>query len=235
MQDCFSKPPLLHAKAATETRMKAFFFAVLGVLMTMGLIVLDAGDGVAEPSPASRTDVGAVERVANRAEAAFADRVRRLQPASALYFLDLLRTGPKARLSARLEDGSVVTMGENAELAIDEFVYAPGETRAITLRSLKGALLFIGEKLFGGESEVRIRTPVAILGVRGTEVWVGPIDCATGVLVIDGEVRVGSGKGVVTLGPGEGTMIGEDGSLSAPKTWGQGKVERALAMVALGD
>ncbi|MGB5832195.1 MAG: tRNA (N6-threonylcarbamoyladenosine(37)-N6)-methyltransferase TrmO [Thiohalocapsa sp.] len=32
-------------------------------------------------------------------------------------------------------------MGENAELAIDEFVYRPGETRDIMLRALKGALL----------------------------------------------------------------------------------------------
>lgn len=104
-------------------------------------------------SSSRRADVGEVERVANRAEAAFADRVRRLQPASALYYLDMLRTGPEARRSARLEDVSVVTMGENAELAIEEFVYAAGEI----------------------------------------------------------------------------------GSLSAPKTWGQGKVARALAMVALQE
>jgi len=215
--------------------MKPVFFPVLGVFLAIGLIVLDSDHGAAEPAAASRADVGEVDRVANRAEASFAERIRRLQPAATLYYLDHLRTGPDARLRARLEDGSVVTMGENAELAIDEFVYTPGETRDITLRLLKGALLFIGEKLFGGDTAVQIRTPVAILGVRGTEIWVGPIDGATGVLVLDGEVRVGSGKGVVVLGPGEGTMIDDDGSLSAPKTWGQGKVERALAMVALRD
>lgn len=124
-------------------------------------------------------------------------------------------------------------MGEHAELAIDEFVYSEGETRNITLRLLKGALLFVGEKLFGGENQVQIRTPVAILGVRGTEVWVGPIDGATGVLVIDGEVSVGSAKGVVILGPGEGTMISDEGAVSPRKTWGAAKVARALEMVSL--
>jgi hypothetical protein len=131
--------------------------------------------------------------------------------------------------------GRWLPWGENAELAIDEFVYTERKTREITLRAVKGALLFIGEKLFGGDSEVQIRTPVAILGVRGTEVWVGPIDGATGVLVIDGEVSVGSAKGVVVLGPGEGTMISDDGTLSPRKTWGEGKVARALEMVTLSD
>lgn len=208
---------------------------LLGVLLSTASIAATPAQDSADPAGASRNDVGLVDRVENRAEAAFAERVRQLQLQSPVYFLDLLRTGPDARLSARLEDGSVVTMGENAELAIDEFVYTEGETREITLRAIKGALLFIGEKLFGGESEVQIRTPVAILGVRGTEVWVGPIDGATGVLVIDGEVSVGSANGVVILGPGEGTMIGDDGTLSPRKSWGQAKVSRALAMVALGD
>jgi hypothetical protein len=51
------------------------------------------------------------------------------------------------------------------------------------------------------------------------------------VLVIDGEVSVGSGKGTVILGPGEGTMVAADGTLSPVKTWGAAKVERALEMV----
>ncbi|MFB1488166.1 MULTISPECIES: hypothetical protein [unclassified Thiocapsa] len=34
------------------------------------------------------------------------------------------------RLIARLEDGSMVIMGENAELAIDDFVYTEGESGA---------------------------------------------------------------------------------------------------------
>lgn len=218
---------------------------VLGALLALALSSMIPSQGSAETTAISgaktgqadlgRASVGLVDRVEQRAEAAFAERVRRLREQSTVYFLDRLRTGPNARLSARLADGSMITMGENAELAIDEFVYTEGETRSITLRAIKGALLFIGEKLFGGDSEVQIRTPVAILGVRGTEVWVGPIDGATGVLVIDGEVSVGSAKGVIILGPGEGTMISDDGALSPRKTWGEGKVARALEMVSLGN
>jgi hypothetical protein len=62
---------------------------------------------------------------------------------------------------------------------------------------------------------------------------VGPIDDATGVLVVDGEVLVSNPTGRVRLGAGEGTMIQADGSLSPAKTWGEAKVQRALDMVAL--
>jgi hypothetical protein len=182
----------------------------------------------------ARADVGVVEQVRNLAVALFAEQSRTLQVQSSVYFLDLLRTGPQARLAATLADGSTITMGENAELAIDRFVYEPDGAVDVTLRALQGALLFISDKLRGSsERNVRVRTPVAILGVRGTEFWVGPIDGATGVLVIDGEVAVGSARGTVTLGPGEGTMIAADGTLGPVKTWGAAKVERALDMVSL--
>jgi hypothetical protein len=189
---------------------------------------------VVADTTAERADVGVVERVQQRAEAVYAGQTRRLASASSVFYQDLLRTGRAARLRATLADGSAITMGENAELAIDEFVYDPEGSTEITLNALKGALLFISDKLRGGDDRsVHVRTPVAILGVRGTEFWVGPIDGATGVLVIDGEVVVGSANGMVTLGPGDGTMIKADGTLSPRKIWGEAKVKRALDMVAI--
>ncbi len=180
-----------------------------------------------------RTQVGTVEQVRNRAEALYRGDVRALAPTAPVLYRDLMRTGPEARLRARLADGSELRMGENAELEVDEFVQRAGEQRSLTLDVLKGALRFISGKLDeGARSGIHVRTPVAILGVRGTDFWVGPIDGAIGVLVITGEVVVASDVGQVSLGPGEGTMIGDDGRLSQVKVWGPAKVERALAMVA---
>ena len=53
------------------------------------------------------------------------------------------------------------------------------------------------------------------------------------MLVLGGEVLVSNPQGRVRLRAGQGTMIGADGSLTAPVTWGAEKVARALAMVAL--
>jgi hypothetical protein len=199
-----------------------------GILLAAPIGAAFAADGDARP------DVGVVEQVRHPAEAQFQDDVRRLAAASPVFYRDLLRTGRDARLRARLADGSQLTMGANAELEIDEFVHEPERRQAITLDVIKGALRFISGQLKGGEQRaIHIRTPVAILGVRGTELWLGPIDGATGVLVVQGEVVVGSDRDFVTLGPGEGTMIQVDGNLSPAKVWGQEKVARALAMVAM--
>jgi hypothetical protein len=199
-----------------------------------GLFWCAASAAAVADASGGRADVGVVERVQQRAEAVYAGQTRPLASASSVFYQDLLRTGRASRLKAMLADGSAITMGENAELAVDEFVYDPDGATEITLNALKGALLFISDKLGGGgDRSVHVRTPVAILGVRGTEFWVGPIDGATGVLVLDGEVVVGSASGMVTLGPGDGTMIKADGSLSPRKTWGEAKVKRALDMVAI--
>jgi hypothetical protein len=189
---------------------------------------------VAAQAADERSKVGTVEQVRNRAEALYQGDIRPLAPSAPVLYRDLMRTGPAARLKARLADGSELQMGENAELEVDDFVQSAGEQRSITLDLLKGALRLISGKLQeGAQSSIHVRTPVAILGVRGTDFWVGPIDGAIGVLVITGEVVVASDVGQVSLGPGEGTMIGEDGRLSQAKVWGPAKVDRALAMVAL--
>lgn len=180
-----------------------------------------------------RSQVGEVARITPLATAAFADDTRTLEQAAPVRYLDVLRTGKAARLRVALADDSTLSLGENAVLRVDEYVYSPATGLEATLNLLRGALRFIGETVDGPARErVLIRTPEAILGVRGTDVWVGPIDGATGVLVVTGEVLVSNAKGRVRLGPGEGTMIGADGGLSPRKAWGEDKVRRALEMVA---
>ncbi len=145
---------------------------------------------------------------------------------------DLLKTRVDARLKVRFNDGSTVVMGENAELMVDKFVYVPKKARTIALNALKGALRFVGKKLQGyARQDVKVKLPVGTLGVRGTDFWVGRIDGDTGVPVIDGKVLVKSKFGLVSLGPGEGTMIKDDGILSPAKKWGEAKKSRALKMV----
>lgn len=181
---------------------------------------------------AERLSVGGVERVQKLAQAVHKQYTRRLTKHATVHALDLLKTGKAARLNVQLEDGSDIVMGENAELMVDEFIYTPEKERTIGLNALQGALLFVGKKMNSdARQDVRVKTPVALLGVRGTHFWTGPIDGDTGVLVLDGEVLVSSKYGLVSLRPGEGTMIRSNGVLSAPKKWGEQKKARALKMI----
>jgi hypothetical protein len=188
--------------------------------------------GMVAADPAQRMAVGHVARVQNIAHATYAEDRRRLGSESDIKMQDLLTTGRDSRLKIILKDGSSIQLGENAELLVDEFVYRPREERAITLNALKGALRYISRKMREtSRQDVKIKTPVLNLGVRGTDFWVGPIDGATGVLVLTGKVLVSSKHGLVSLRPGEGTMVKGDGTLTLPAQWGEEKKRRALAMV----
>ncbi|MFZ0400787.1 MAG: iron dicitrate transport regulator FecR, partial [Pseudolabrys sp.] len=77
-------------------------------------------------------------------------------------------------------------------------------------------------------------TPVAAVGIRGTEFWSGPIDDqALGVFLIEGTVRVSNAAGAQILTrPGQGTHVARAGAAPGPVTfWPQDKVNRALATV----
>jgi hypothetical protein len=77
-------------------------------------------------------------------------------------------------------------------------------------------------------------TPVAVVGIRGTEFWGGPIDDqALGVFLIEGAVSVSNAAGQQILNlPGQGTNIAAPGAAPGPVTlWAPDKVNRALATV----
>ncbi len=84
-------------------------------------------------------------------------------------------------------------------------------------------------------SRVSLTTPVANVGIRGTDFFAGPIDNqALGVLLLEGSVSVSNAAGQRLLSrPGQGTNIAAPGAAPGPVTiWPQAKVDRALAAVA---
>ena len=64
-------------------------------------------------------------------------------------------------------DGSTFTVGENADVVIDDFIYDPETTKGkLALSITRGAFRFVGGKL-SKDGSVAISTPAAVLGVRG--------------------------------------------------------------------
>lgn len=186
------------------------------------------------PVAAGGKDIGTVTRLQAEAEALRASKVLALAVASGLQSDDLLRSGKNARLEALLIDGTKFTLGETAELRLDRYVYDPGNSKRNRLiAKIKGAFLFVGGKVEGPESEVTIITANAVMGVRGTTFWGGPIDDAYGVLALSGEVTVTTNAGSVTLNTGEGTMItSADEPPEQPRVWPDEKRSRAITTVS---
>lgn len=177
--------------------------------------------------------VGVVDKVQEQVAATQAGVSRDLAASGPVYFRDKMRTGPGARLQAKLDDGTVLTLGEKGKMTVDEFVYRPGEAgNKLALNVTKGAFLFVGGKIEGPTGgNVTIKTSIGTLGVRGTTVWGGPIDGGFGVLVLKGEVWVNTNHGVVDLKEGDGTMIfGKKPKKAAP--WPDARTKRAVATIS---
>lgn len=140
-------------------------------------------------------------------------------------------------MKPRLLDGSELTLGENAELLIDEFVYDPAAEGGRLAVNVKGAFLFVGGAIEGPSGgNVRIDTPVGTLGVRGTTVWGGEIDGGYGVLVLDGDVTLTAAGGTVTLTAGDGTMVyGSDAAPTDPAPWPEDRTGRAVASISFAE
>ena len=114
---------------------------------------------------------------------------------------DRLTTGKGARMAVTFSDGSTMTLGENATVVVDKFVYDPNKSSAtVALSVSKGALQFAGGKIEKmKKKDVTVKTSYAALAVRGTHFWTGKVDGKHGVLLLNGRVDVKSKQGKVVL------------------------------------
>lgn len=126
---------------------------------------------------------------------------------------DAVQTAAASNLQILLLDGSAFTIGPNAGLTIDRFVYDPSRNlKSVGASVARGAFRFMS----GGtaSSGSTIRTPIATIGIRGT--MVDGVVGAEAVRVAGREAAVGSAIGgdpdtaslIVLRGPGPNTQAG---------------------------
>jgi len=176
--------------------------------------------------------IGTISDVENEAQIVSASGSTTAVVGLAVHMKDQLDTGADGRLQVTFKDQTVLTLGENAQVLIDRYVFDPdrGMGEAL-LHASQGAFRFAAGKLKDvANKKITVSTPVADIGVRGTEFWGGPTDGQYGVLLIEGEVAVINQGGTVTLShPGEGTEIHSRFESPRPPTkWAPERVSRAL-------
>jgi hypothetical protein len=180
--------------------------------------------------------IGTVSRIQGEASGALGDTPIPLGSNASVFLNEVLSTGEAARLELTFTDATRLTLGENAKLTLGTYVFNPTAGRRTIKFALVGAARFLSGKLSKSMiSQIGLTTPVASIGVRGTEFFAGPIDDqALGVLLIEGAVSVSNAAGQRILNrPGQGTNIAAPGAAPGPvRIWPQAKVDRALASVA---
>jgi ferric-dicitrate binding protein FerR (iron transport regulator) len=170
--------------------------------------------------------VGSVEDVKGEAFAQLQSVSRALDPAAPVFLNDEVVTGAGARLGMRLGARTMVRLGEQARLKIDRYVVDAGGE--IILGS--GPLLFDGQP---GRAGIQVRSPFALIAVRGTRFFAWPSNDRFGVFVERGSVAVTSAGQRVTLREGDGTDIASPGAPPTPvKRWGTERIRAAFASVS---
>src|SRR5260370_22433896 len=85
-----------------------------------------------------------------------------------VYQGDVVRTGADGRVSINFTDGTSFNLSNNANMALNEFVYDPNGKSNSTLFNLsKGTFTFVAGKI-AKTGDMKIDTPVATMGIRGT-------------------------------------------------------------------
>jgi hypothetical protein len=132
----------------------------------------------ASPALASHVqqpDANAAGRIKIASGSVFIVRGGQTIPAQAgqvVFEADTLRTGADGKLGLTLKDDTRLSLGPSSEIRLDKFAYAPAEGRlGFVLNVVKGVAAYVSGRIAKlAPDAVRLETPAAIVGVRGTTV-----------------------------------------------------------------
>lgn len=92
---------------------------------------------------------------------------RTLSIGSDILFKEQVKTDAGGQAQILFLDRSALTVGPNAELTIDQFVYDPAAREGkLAVAATQGVIRFIGGQL-SKSGDVTVRTPTATIGIRG--------------------------------------------------------------------
>ena len=119
----------------------------------------------AQPTPVGRIKIasGSAFIVRNGSQVA-------AQAGQPVFEADGLRTGADGRIGVTLKDDTRVSLGPGSEMRVDRFVFAPAEGRmALVLNLVRGVMAYVSGRIAKlSPDSIRLETPAAVMGVRGT-------------------------------------------------------------------
>ncbi|MEC9343523.1 MAG: FecR domain-containing protein [Pseudomonadota bacterium] len=139
--------------------------------------------------------VGDARRIVNSVTGAGVVGNRSLAATDPVYRDEAITAAETSRGELQLQDGSRIIVGENSTISLDDFVVGGSGFKSGTINVAKGAFRFIS----GGSAKeaIRIKTPLATIGVRGTvlDVYVEPGSGVTRTVLINGRITACNNAG----------------------------------------
>ncbi len=137
---------------------------VIGVICAV--FIISVADFAAADNPA-----GIVKTLKGAASIARQEKVVPASGGQKIFKGDTIKTGPDGSLGIIFEDDTLLSLGPNSEVVIDEYVFAPAQgNMSIVTRMIKGTATYLSgiiAKL--SPQSVKFETPTATLGIRGTK------------------------------------------------------------------
>jgi hypothetical protein len=138
-------------------------------IAAIALVTLAAPAFAQQPSPAGRIKV-----VSGSAFIVRSGGNVRAEVGQPVFETDTVRTGEDGSIGITLDDDTRLSLGPSSEVRLDTFRYAPAKgSVGLALRFLRGIAVYVSGQIAKlAPDSVRLETPSAIVGVRGTSLAV---------------------------------------------------------------
>jgi len=158
------------------------------------------------PAVAAAAQVGIIEEASGAVyfKARWTRKWTVATPGSGVKVGDAVKTGPDGRARLRLSDGTTLMVGNESELVIKKFLLRKRRRKAVYALST-GKMRAVVSK-FAGSTDIKVRTPTGVAGVKGTDFIVMNHGSANVLFGKEDVVSVeGDDGGAVALSGGEMT------------------------------
>ena len=87
---------------------------------------------------------------------------------------DIVKTDDKGGIGLIFTDDTIISMGSKSEIVIEDYLFEPTDGKlSFIARMIQGTVSFISGKITKlSPDSVRLETPAATIGVRGTHILV---------------------------------------------------------------
>jgi len=169
----------------------------------------------------AQTNIGVTGSVVNSVRSTVGSTTKDLKVGDQVVQNEVIETATKSRTQILLLDESNLTIGPNAVFVLDELVFDPSPEKSnVAVTMTQGVFRFVSGNL--PHDSYVLKTPTAIIGVRGTvlDIIVEAVTGATTVILREGAALIQSiatGASVPLDVPGLATVVGSGNVAPTPQ------------------
>jgi hypothetical protein len=141
------------------------------LLLAAALLIVTAGvPSAAEAPPIAQTPIAQIKKVNGQATLLRSGERRPANVGDMLFVKDVIQTGADGGIGITFVDNTVFSAGPSSQIALDEFQFDSNDFRGAMLADMRQGTLAVvsGDIARSTPGAMKVRTPTAILGVRGT-------------------------------------------------------------------